>query len=115
MTLWPLAGTLDLVAALIAAVLLGAPIVNADEIIPDHERARSALEAGEIAPLSEILDLLQASEPGEPVEVNLEHEDGRWVYEVETVTAEGRVVRTYWDAKSKTLLERREGLEERED
>jgi uncharacterized membrane protein YkoI len=115
MTLRPLAGTLELAALLIAALLLVAPTVPADEMIPDHERARSALEAGEIAPLSEILDLVQASEPGQPVEVNLEHEDGRWVYEVEIVTAEGRVVRTYWDAKSKTLLERREGLEEHED
>lgn len=112
---WPFAGTQVLAAPLMAAILLVAPIVHADEIIPDHDRARAAFEAGEIAPLGEILDLAQASEPGQPVEVHLEREDGRWVYEVETITAEGRLIRTYWDAKSKKLLKRREGLEEHED
>jgi len=112
MTLRPPAGRLELAAALLAAILLFARAVHADEDLPDHERARAALEAGEIVPLDEILELAQARDPGQSVEVNLEHEDGRWVYEVEMITGEGRVVRTNWDAKSKTLLDRREGLEE---
>ncbi len=115
MTLSPLTGRLGFAAALLAAALFLAPTADADESLPDHDRARAALEAGEVAPLGEILDLVQASEPGQPVEVNLEHENGRWVYEVESVTTDGRVVRTYWDAKAKTLLERREGLDEHED
>lgn len=115
MTLSPLAGRLGFAAALLAAALFLAPSVGADENLPDHDRAREALEAGEIAPLGEILDLVQASDPGQLVEVNLEQQNSRWVYEVESVTTDGRVVRTYWDAKEKTLLERREGLEEHED
>lgn len=99
-------------AALTAATLLLAPAAHSDEYLPDHERARAALEAGEIVPLSEILELAQARDPGQAVEVNLEHEDGRWIYEVEMVTGDGRVVRTNWDAKSKALLDRHEGLEE---
>jgi len=92
----------------IAAFL--APIVHADEAIPDHDRARAALEAGEIVSLDEILALAQAAVPGQPIEVELEREASGWIYEIEIITLDGRVVKTFWDAKTKKLLERDEDL-----
>jgi uncharacterized membrane protein YkoI len=108
-------GPSGLAIGLALAAALLAPVVRADESVPDHDRARAALEAGEIVPLAEILDLAQAAVPGQPLEVELEREEGRWIYEVEIVTPDGRMVQTLWDAKTKELLKRDEGLREKGD
>jgi uncharacterized membrane protein YkoI len=114
MKIAPTVKVLAVAIGLVIAILFAAPLVHAGDDVPDHERARAALEAGEIVPLGEILELAQAEDPGQPIEVELEREDGRWIYEVELITTDGRMVKTSWDAKSKKLLERQEGLRERE-
>ena len=52
----------------------------------DHDRARQALEAGEVLPLGTILERVERDHPGQvlDVELELEKHDGveRWVYEV---------------------------------
>jgi len=92
-------------AAILAGTLLqlAAP-VRADDRVEDHERARRALEAGEIAPLDQILEEVAAHHQGTVVEIELAQEDGRWVYEVELVAKDGRLLRLRIDAKSKQLL-----------
>jgi uncharacterized membrane protein YkoI len=78
----------------------------------DHERARAALEAGEIAPLREILERAQADFPGTLLEVELEREDGRWLYEIELLAPGGRVLELFYDARTAELLHARgHGLE----
>jgi uncharacterized membrane protein YkoI len=82
--------------------LLAAPAL-ADR--DDHERARRALQAGEILPLTEILAVAEAARPGRVIELELEREDGRWIYELELVTPEGRLYELEIDAASGAVLE----------
>lgn len=71
----------------------------------DHDRARRALEAGEILPLSEILQAAEATHPGRVIELELERDDGRWIYEMELVTRDGRIYEMEIDAATGTVLE----------
>ena len=71
----------------------------------DQERARRALEAGEILPLDQILHEVQQRYPGTVVELELTPEAGRWVYEVELLAPDGRLLKLRIDAKSKQLLQ----------
>lgn len=71
----------------------------------DHDRARRALEAGEIRPLAENLAVAEATRHGRVIELELERDDGRWIYELELVTPEGRLYEMEIDAASGTVLE----------
>ncbi|HRO14345.1 MAG TPA: PepSY domain-containing protein [Paracoccus sp. (in: a-proteobacteria)] len=78
---------------------------GAQQLSPrDHERARIAVERGEIRPLSEILQTVRASHPGEVLEVELEEEDGVLVYEVEILTPAGLMLEIDLEARSGTIL-----------
>lgn len=74
----------------------------------DHERARQALEAGQIQPLRAILDRVERDHPGQVMEVELENEDGRWLYEVKLLQKDGALVKLKLDARDGTLLDRKE-------
>jgi uncharacterized membrane protein YkoI len=75
----------------------------------DHDRARAALEAGEILPLATVLERVRTSHPGEVLEVELESEDGRWVYELKLLQRGGALVRLHVDARNGAVVKRREG------
>ena len=90
---------LTLVAA--ALVLAFAPAVAADD---DHARAKAAREAGQIVSLQAILDRVQAEFTGSPVEIELEDDDGPWVYKVKLLTQAGAIVKLYYDARDGRLL-----------
>jgi hypothetical protein len=66
----------------------------------DQDLARQALQAGEILPLSEILAAAEAARPGRVIEIDLERDGGRWIYELELVTPEGRLYEMEIDATS---------------
>lgn len=70
----------------------------------DHMRARAARQAGEIRPLTEIIAAVQRDNPGEIVAVELEHERGRWIYEVKILTPQGEIRRLDYDARSAERL-----------
>jgi len=93
-------------SAFVVAVVLAAGLVpsagQASE--PDHERARQALERGEVLPLRAILDKIARDYPGEVVEVELERERGTWIYEIELIGADGRLVKLEIDAGSAAVL-----------
>jgi uncharacterized membrane protein YkoI len=89
--------TLILLLALIAAPAL------ADR--DDHDRARLALEAGEILPLADILTAAEATRPGRVIEIELDRDVGRWIYELELVSPEGFLYDMEIDAASGTVLE----------
>jgi hypothetical protein len=72
----------------------------------DHDRARRAVESGEIKPLRDILAEAEKTHGGQLIEAELEHEHGRMVYELKLLTVEGRVVKLYYDARSGMLLQR---------
>lgn len=71
----------------------------------DHERARAAVRAGAALPLAQILSRLGPTVEGRVVEVELEREDGRLVYEITVVSPAGRVRELAVDAATARVLE----------
>lgn len=90
-----------LLAGTLVSTLAGA--ARADE--DDHARAREALERGEILPLLTILQRATGHQPGEVIEVELERDDGRWLYELKLLTPEGVLMEMELDAASGALIE----------
>ncbi|WP_245479024.1 PepSY domain-containing protein [Rubrivivax rivuli] len=82
--------------------LHGAALAGGDA--RDHERARAAVQAGEVMPLPQLLQKLQRSHPGQVLELELEREDGRWVYEVKLLQAQGRLMKLAVDAATGEVL-----------
>lgn len=70
----------------------------------DHDQARAALERGEVRPIGEILSSAALEVPGEVVEVELEREHGRWVYELKVITPDGHLREVLMDAATATLI-----------
>ncbi|MBK7425201.1 MAG: PepSY domain-containing protein [Propionivibrio sp.] len=74
----------------------------------DHDRARLALEAGEILPLKTVLEMIARDTPGQVMEVELERKGERWVYEIKLLRAGGSLVKLKVDARDGTIIPRRE-------
>jgi uncharacterized membrane protein YkoI len=70
----------------------------------DHDRARAAVQAGEVLPLPTLLEQLRRSHPGQVLEVELEREDGRWRYEVKLLQPDGQLRKLLLDARSGAVL-----------
>jgi uncharacterized membrane protein YkoI len=92
-----------------AAALRAAPALARD----DQDRARAALAAGEIRPLSEILAEVERRYIGRVIEVELDREDGRWVYELKLLPPSGRVYELEVDAATAALLKSKGPVQER--
>jgi uncharacterized iron-regulated membrane protein len=92
----------------LAAVLLfaGMGLLRAEDR-HDHDRARAAVQAGEVQPLRQVLDTLHQTEPGEVLEVELEQDAGRWVYELKLLRPDGTLRRLKVDARTGTVLSSR--------
>ncbi len=101
----PLLCALALVAALAAG--LGAGTAQAGRT-DDHDRAREALEAGEILPLGTILARIEREFPGRVLDVDLEREHeqgrGRWMYRIKLLRAGGTRMRIEVDARDGTII-----------
>ncbi|MYZ51238.1 PepSY domain-containing protein [Malikia spinosa] len=91
------------------ALLLGGACSMALGFGGDHERARAALQAGEVLPLPQLLERVAREQPGQVLAVELEREDGRWVYELKLLDPAGRLVKLEVDARSAELLRRKGG------
>ncbi len=87
----------------VAVLMLLVVLARAGLADGDHDQAREAYEAGEIVSLGKILDAVEKSFTGDVVEVELEREDNRWIYEVELLTPEGRVIELVYDAATTEL------------
>lgn len=73
----------------------------------DHERARAAVQAGEVLPLPELLDRLRPAYPGQVLELELERDDGRWIYEIKLLQPGGQMVKLEVDARTAEVLKQR--------
>lgn len=107
------AGKCRKVLAALAAGLLLAPILpgHADDWRDgrrDHDRARRALEAGEILPLDTVLERVARDTPGRVMEVELERENGRWVYEIRLLRSGGVLIKLLVDARDGTVIKQRD-------
>jgi uncharacterized membrane protein YkoI len=73
----------------------------------DHDRARQALQSGQILPLSIVLQALERDHPGQVLEVELEQEGERWIYEIKLLQADGQLLKLKMDARTALLLPRK--------
>ena len=85
-------------ALILATALLAA--TGAPTLARDHDDARRAVEAGEIRPLADVLNMVKGKLRGEVVGVKLEREAGVWMYEFRVVDEEGRLLEIHVDARS---------------
>lgn len=76
---------------------------HADDL-RDHDRARRALEAGEILPLDTVLEKVSRDAPGRVMDVELEREHGRWVYEIRLLRSGGVLIKLLVDARDGTVI-----------
>ncbi|HSB24395.1 MAG TPA: PepSY domain-containing protein [Burkholderiaceae bacterium] len=99
-----MAPILSTLAALLALVLTS-PLALADN---DQDRARAAVQAGDVLPLKTVLERLERDHPGQVLEVELEQDAGRWIYEIKLLQPGGRLVKLELDAASGEVLRRKE-------
>ena len=87
------------------AALLACGPVYAGE---DQDRARRAVEEGRILPLSQIVSRVEHEHSGQLIEAELEDEGGAMVYEIKMLTAEGRLVKLFYGARTGEPVPHRE-------
>lgn len=99
------------IATILMALAFVAPALADDD---DQERARQAMLSGDVAPLSKLLAIVEATYEGEVLKVELEDEKARkwgrpegedfFIYEIKILTPTGNLVKLKYDAKSLELL-----------
>lgn len=103
-----LLSSLMLGAALWTGAVQGWPQAHSDE--SDHELARQALQAGKVLPLRTVLDQIERQFQGQVVKVEFEHDDGRFIYEMRLLQANGQMAKLKVDAvDGRVLSVRRKG------
>jgi len=95
------------IAAVVLIVAAALPVQAGDS--RDHDRARRALEAGQILPLRAILERVERDTPGQVIEVELERDGARWIYEIKLLASDGAIVELELDARDGTVLRRKGG------
>ncbi|ADO44105.1 PepSY domain-containing protein [Ketogulonicigenium vulgare] len=71
----------------------------------DQDRARDALARGEILPLSTILARIEADVAGRVIEVDYDEDDGRFIYEIEMLLFDGRLLELEIDAQTGVIID----------
>jgi uncharacterized membrane protein YkoI len=89
--------------SIILGIVIIAAMSSAALASDDHERARKLVKQGDILPLETILQKLPPGS-GSVLEVELEHEHGQFVYEIEVLSADGRVNEYIFKATDGELL-----------
>jgi uncharacterized membrane protein YkoI len=77
----------------------------------DHERARHALECGEVMPLADVLAAVRPHISGKIIETEFEREHGVWIYELTIIDSSGRLEELHVDAKTARILNSEEEKE----
>ncbi|MBL7090537.1 MAG: PepSY domain-containing protein [Acidovorax sp.] len=108
-----------LAACVLCAAALAVPPAGASGK-DDHDRARQAVQAGQVLPLPTVLERLMREVPGQVLEVELEPERDRWIYEIKLLTPAGQLTKVKLDARTAEVLrvqprESREDLQRRQD
>ena len=78
-----------------------APIAHAD----DDQRIRQLQRSGEILSLEQIFDRARKVKPGRIVDVDLDKDNGRYIYEIELLESSGKVWEMEFDARTGELLQ----------
>ncbi len=72
--------------------------------LDDFQRAREALERGEVLPLGTILSIVEKEIDARVIEVEFEEEGGQYIYEFELITPDGRLLEARADAVDGRIL-----------
>jgi uncharacterized membrane protein YkoI len=98
-------------AVLVSALIFAAPLRSfaRDDDPERRDAVRRAVEAGEVLPLSKILEKFRGKVSGDITGIEIEREDGRWRYEFRVIDRAGRVLEVHVDARSGNI----EGIEEK--
>jgi uncharacterized membrane protein YkoI len=72
--------------------------------LDDYQRAREALERGEVMPLGTILAMVEDRIDARVIEVEFEQQAGQYVYEFELITPDGRLLEARADAVDGRIL-----------
>lgn len=97
----------------LASLAMVAPAQAAAQERRDHERARAALEAGQIRPLSDLLAEVERRFRGRVIEADLERDDAQWLYELKILPPNGRIFIVELDAATGALVRSRGPVQER--
>jgi len=73
----------------------------------DQDDARRLYRSGAILPLERVLEVVRGYQPGRVIEVELDEDSRRYVYELEILAPDGRVWELEVDAATGRLLERK--------
>lgn len=93
---------------LLAGVLWAVPALAGGHA--DHERARQALEQGQVLALHQVLEKVERDYQGRVLKIEFEEDDGRFIYEIRLLQADGRMVKLEVDAvDGKVLKIKRKG------
>ncbi|MGC2857624.1 PepSY domain-containing protein [Novispirillum sp. DQ9] len=95
--LWSLAAVL--------ALLAGPAAAGPDR--DDHERARAALQAGEVKPLREVMEVATDQFAGEMVEAELDRKGPFWIYHITLLAPDGSILKLSYDAATTALVRAR--------
>jgi len=115
--MWHIAAGKGLRAALAVAFLLSVAAAPAfadkksERQESDHERARIAVESGNVVPLALILQRVEALYHGTVIEVELENEEddggehvAGFLYEIKLLTPQGNLLKLELDARTMAVL-----------
>jgi uncharacterized membrane protein YkoI len=89
-------------SCLVALLLLGAGPACADS---DQDRARAAVESGEVKPLNAILKSVRKQYKGQVLDTQLLDLGGRWVYRIRMLTQDGKVLDIGVDGRSGQIMD----------
>jgi len=73
----------------------------------DHDKARKALESGQVLPLQQILQKISKDYPAQVIEVELERKSNSWIYEIKQLGADGSLSKLEVDAKTGIVLKQK--------
>lgn len=92
-----------LVCLLSVSLVMPTGVVFADD--DDWRDLHREVQAGRIKPLAEILEILARDWRGDVIDVDIEEDDGKIIYEIELLGPEGQVVEFEVDARTGEILE----------
>lgn len=73
----------------------------------DHDKARKALESGQVLSLQQILQKISKDYPAQVIEVELERKSNGWIYEIKQLSTDGSLSKLEVDAKTGIVLKQK--------
>lgn len=73
----------------------------------DHDKARKALESGQVLPLQQILQKISKDYPAQVIEVELERKSNGWIYEIKQLSTDGSLSKLEVDARTGVVLKQK--------